>query len=187
MKIRESGMPDESMWNTFFDVQKIMSSFGIDKSVKDVVEFGSGYGTFTIPIAKNISGKIIGLEIEDSLVNKLKTIALTSSLTNIDIRKCDFITEGSGLEENSVDFVLMFNILHGKNPELLLKEGFRILKPTKTLAIMHWNYDESTPRGPPMNIRPKPLDLISNARAVGFRDEVKFDFKPYHYGISLKK
>ena len=180
-------MPDESVWNDFFDIQKIFSAFGIDRSVNDVVEFGSGYGTFTIPISSRIAGKIIALEIEDQLVNQLRAKVQSENINNIRVLKRDLITEGSGIKENTIDFVMLFNILHGTNPELLLKEAYRILKSKKCIGIIHWNYDNSTPRGPPMNIRPRPDDLIKIAKEVGFKDEMVFDFKPYHYGITLVK
>ena len=58
MKVRESGMPEQKMWEKFFDLRKILVTLGIDKQTTDVAEFGCGYGTFTIPAAKIIRGKI---------------------------------------------------------------------------------------------------------------------------------
>jgi len=71
LKVIESGMPDESLWSTFFDVPYILNSLGIDRSVGDVVEFGCGYGTFAIPAAKVISGKMLTMDIEPGLVSKV--------------------------------------------------------------------------------------------------------------------
>jgi hypothetical protein len=42
MKVRESGMPDESYWETLFDVALILDRFGIDFQLRNVVEFGCG-------------------------------------------------------------------------------------------------------------------------------------------------
>ena len=42
MKVRDSGMPEEGWWSTFFDPEKVLRTFGLDKQVQDVVEFGSG-------------------------------------------------------------------------------------------------------------------------------------------------
>ena len=67
MKIRESGMPECQMWEKFFDSQKILSMLGIDKQTADVAEFGCGYGTFTIPAAKIINGRIYALDIEPDM------------------------------------------------------------------------------------------------------------------------
>ena len=56
MKLRESGMPEESCWESLFDVELALDRLGIDRSLQDVVELGCGYGTFTIPVARRISG-----------------------------------------------------------------------------------------------------------------------------------
>ena len=64
MKIRESGMPEREMWEGFFDSRKILATLGINKQTTDVAEFGCGYGTFTIPAAKIIKGKIYAFDIQ---------------------------------------------------------------------------------------------------------------------------
>ena len=94
---------------------------------------------------------------------------------------------GTGLEDESVDYAMLFNILHIDHPEILLKESYRILRPEGKLGIIHWNYDASTPRGPSMNIRPKPEQCISWATASGFSEPAQYDLKPYHYGIVMRK
>ena len=95
------------------------------------------------------------------------------------------MTEGSGLLEESVDYAMLFNILHLENPAVLLREAYRILKIGGRLGIIHWNHDPATPRGPSMNIRPKPEQCIQWAERARFCDPVKFDLKPYHYGIVM--
>jgi len=41
MKTRESGMPDEEMWQTFFDAEAILRSLGLDATCGDVVDFSA--------------------------------------------------------------------------------------------------------------------------------------------------
>ena len=55
MKVRDSGMPDESHWESLFDVPLILTRLGIGE-FHEVAELGCGYGTFTIPVARAISG-----------------------------------------------------------------------------------------------------------------------------------
>jgi hypothetical protein len=55
------------------------------------------------------------------------------------------------------------------------------------VGIVHWNYDTAMPAGPPMDIRPRPEQCKRWAESVGFIFEKKFDLKPYHYGLVLKK
>ena len=70
---------------------------------------------------------------------------------------------------------------------ILINEAKRILKESGRLEIIHWNYDSTTPRGPSMDIRPKPEDCIKWAESAGVRGAIRFDLKPYHYGIVLTK
>ena len=56
MKTRESGMPDEAMWESFFDQSTILAQLGLQPDTQAVVEFGCGYGTFTIPAARLARG-----------------------------------------------------------------------------------------------------------------------------------
>ena len=56
MKTRESGMPDESMWDSFFDPPTVLAKLGLTDECRDVVDFGCGYGTFTIPAATDRAG-----------------------------------------------------------------------------------------------------------------------------------
>jgi hypothetical protein len=61
------------------------------------------------------------------------------------------------------------------------------LKPDGKLGVIHWNYDPETPRGPPMEIRPKPEECIKWVEGVGFKFKSQHNLKPHHYGIVLLK
>lgn len=187
MKVRDSGMPDEEMWEKFFDPEKTLKTLGVGNKTGDVAEFGSGYGTFTIPAAKMIKGKIFAIDIEPEMISITEKKKKGAGLDNIIPVLRDFISEGSGLKDNSVDYVMLFNILHLENPVDLLLEAKRILKIGGKIGIIHWNYDQTTPRGPAMGIRPKPQDCLNWALEAGFVEPTKYDLKPYHYGIVLSK
>lgn len=187
MKIRESGMPDEMKWENFFDPEKILKVMQLDHNILDVAEFGSGYGTFTIPASKVIKGTIYAIDIEQGMIKRVLKRAHDENLDNIQTMHRDFIQKGSGLEVESVDYAMLFNILHAEKPEYILKEVYRILRPEGKLGIIHWNIDPETPRGPPMEIRPKPEQCIKWAVEVGFKFENRHDLKPYHYGLGFSK
>jgi len=187
MKIRESGMPERDMWETFFDPVNILAALGINTQTGDVAEFGCGYGTFTVPAAKIIKGKIYALDLEPDMMRSTDEEAKKNGLANVKTVLRDFIAEGSGLPGSSMDYVMLFNILHLEKPMVLINEAKRILRESGKLGIIHWNYDPKTPRGPSMGIRPKPDDCIKWAQQAGFVDPKRFDLKPYHYGIVLIK
>jgi SAM-dependent methyltransferase len=187
MKIRESGMPDKEMWEKFFDPAKILATLGLNSQTGDVAEFGCGYGTFTIPAAKVIKGKIYALDLEPDMIRFTNGEAKKNGLTNVKTVLRDFMAEGSGIPDGSMDYVMLFNILHLEKPMALINEAKRILREGGKLGIIHWNHDPSTPRGPSMDIRPKPEDCIKWAKSAGFSGTVRHDLRPYHYGIVLIK
>jgi len=187
MKARESGMPERDVWESFFDPLKIITTLGITTKTGDVVEFGCGYGTFTFPAAEISCGIIHALDIEPELIRAVAEEAKIRGLGNVNAVLRDFVAEGSGLRDESVDYVMLFNILHLESPAALLEEAGRILRPKGLTGIIHWNYDQSTPRGPSMSIRPEPEDCINWARNAGFDDPERYDLRPYHYGIVMKK
>jgi ubiquinone/menaquinone biosynthesis C-methylase UbiE len=187
MKIRESGMPERDMWEKFFSPAKILATLGLSSETGDVAEFGCGYGTFTIPSAKIIKGKIYAFDIEPEMIRRTKEEARKHDLTNMEAIQRDFMTAGSGLNDESIDYAMLFNILHLEKPMVLINEAKRILKEGGKLGIIHWNYDPKTPRGPSMDIRPKPEDCIKWAESAGFSGTVRYDLRPYHYGVVLIK
>jgi ubiquinone/menaquinone biosynthesis C-methylase UbiE len=154
-----------------------------------VVDFGCGYGTFTLPAARITSGTVYALDIEPEMVHATEAKARKAGLQNVKTMLRDFVDEGTGLPSKSGDYVMLFNILHAECPEVLLREAFRVLKPGGLLAIMHWNHDPTTPRGPSMAIRPHPEQCCDWAEQAGFRllsPEI-IDLPPYHYGMVLMR
>ena len=188
MKLKESGMPEEKVWGEFFKPDKILKILGMNKSMINAADLGCGYGTFTIPAAKIVRGKVYAIDIEPEMIKETDRKAKENKLSNVKAILRDFVSEGSGLKDESVDYVMLFNILYTtENPEKLLREAYRILKNGGKLGIIHWNYDSATPRGPLMEIRPKPEQCIEWAANSGFNSPIKYDLKPYHYGIVMEK
>ena len=52
MKGRESGMPSETYWETFFNVETTLDILTGSSIEGNVLEFGCGYGSFTLPVAE---------------------------------------------------------------------------------------------------------------------------------------
>jgi ubiquinone/menaquinone biosynthesis C-methylase UbiE len=188
MKVRDSGMPDEKLWNDFFDTDLILSELQIDSQINDLVEIGSGYGTFTIPTAQILKGKLFAFDIENGMIDYLREKLSYQKIDNVILEQRDILTQTTGLADNSVDYVMLFNILHHDSPTDFLDESFRILKQNGKIGIIHWRSDISTPRGPDLSIRPKPdqiIDMIDNKRFNIAKQP--FILEPYHYGLLISK
>jgi len=188
MKIDDSGMPEEIYWNSLFDIDGIIEWLGPLKHGSKIVEVGCGYGTFTVPLAKKTKGDIYTFDIESSMIDATRSNTQESGLSNVVLGLRDVLDQGTGLEANSVDMVLLFNILHFSERSQFLKEASRILKNGGVAAIIHWRKDISTPRGPAMNTRPDQAQILSAAEGL----DLNFNgdsciLEPYHWGIQLVK
>jgi ubiquinone/menaquinone biosynthesis C-methylase UbiE len=189
MKGRESGMPEESTWDSFFNATCMVEKLDCTGACGDVVEFGCGYGTFTIPVAKDITGRVIAIDIEPDLVAETVRKAKRSRLSNIVGLVRDFVAEGSGLPDNQAGRAMLFNILHIENPLRLLREAYRVLVPGGRCAIIHWRSDVSTPRGPSCSIRPNALQCRAWGERVGL-EFIRYESLQccsWHWGLLMRR
>lgn len=188
MKARDSGMPDEQMWAAFFNADRILAQLGLDDPEADVVEFGCGYGTFTVAAAARTRGTVFALDIEPAMIEAVQRKAKERGLANVRVMLRDFVAEGTGLADNSVGCALLFNILHAENPVGLLREAHRVLRPGGKAGVIHWNYDARTPRGPDLSIRPRPEQCRKWLQEAGFALALPLlPLPPYHYGLVGRK
>ena len=151
-------MPEADYWNScFFDAECIIRTMFEEKDCEgNIVEFGSGYGTFTFPAAKNSTGTVFALDIEPDLIERLQQKAKEGSVRNIHADVRDFVANGTGLESGTQPHAMIFNLLHLEQPVELLQEAHRLLGKGGKLSVIHWRSDIPTPRGPALDIRPTP-------------------------------
>jgi SAM-dependent methyltransferase len=182
-------MPDEALWASFFDPEETLNRLGLREVAGDVIEIGCGYGTFTVPMAQRTRGTVFAFDIEDGMVATTLHKAELAGAVNIQGIVRDLVASGTGLADGSAECVLLFNLLHAECPERLLGEAWRVLAAGGVLGITHWRYDASTPRGPSMEIRPRPEQCRDWALAAGFElsNPGIIDLPPYHYGMAMRK
>ena len=189
MKGRESGMPDESYWDTFFNPACMVAKLDCAGLCGDVVEFGCGYGTFTLPAAGLVEGRVIALDIEPDMVAATARKAAAAGLANVSAAVRDFAADGCGVPDGGAGYAMLFNILHVENPVGLLREAWRVLAPGGKAGVVHWRTDVETPRGPPMPIRP----TAEQCRAWG--EQAGLEFVRYeslcccswHWGLVMRR
>ena len=188
MRTRESGMPDEAMWRTFFDPEAIFDALELTAETGDTVDFGCGYGTFSLPAARRIRGTLHGFDIEAAMIDECQRLARREGLQDLRFERRDFVAHGTGLPDGSVEYAMLFNILHAEEPLRLLGEAWRVMAPGGRVAVIHWNYDPATPRGPSMSVRPRPEECRRWLIQAGFivADPI-VNLPPYHYGLVGRK
>ena len=100
-----------------------------------VLDYGCGPGSFTIAAAQMVtgSGKVYALDIHPLAIKKVQNEASKRNLTNIDTILSDCKT---GLPDESMDVVLLYDILHGlSGPHEILAELYRVLKADGVLSL----------------------------------------------------
>jgi SAM-dependent methyltransferase len=179
-------MPELEVWETFFEVDEILDRLALDGRV---AELGCGYGTFTLPLARRITGTVYAIDIDPSMVETVRERAAAQGIANIEASVRDVSVEGFGLPQGSCDGALLFNILHCEAPVKLMREATQLLRPDGALAVIHWRSDIVTPRGPPADIRPTAAMVLGWAAEAGqlvLRDG-PFLLPPWHYGLKFTR
>lgn len=189
MRFRESGMPPQDYWETLFDVPAILDRFGFGAATGDVAELGCGYGTFTLPLAERIAGRVFGIDLDPNMVATTQGRAKGAGRSNVQVALRDVLRDGFGVPPESCDAVLLFNILHGEEPVAVLRTARDIVRPGGRVAVIHWRSDIATPRGPSAEIRPGPEQILRWAEAAGglALGGPAFILPPWHFGVDFQK
>ncbi|MBK8477208.1 MAG: class I SAM-dependent methyltransferase [Opitutaceae bacterium] len=189
MKYRESGMPEVRYWESLFDIEAVLDVFGFDSSTGAVAELGCGYGTFTLPLAQRTGAPVHAFDIEPEMAAATRARAEAAGMANVAVSMRDVFAEGFGLDSGSCGACLLFNILHGEAPVPALCEAGRVVRPGGMVAVIHWRSDLATPRGPSLEIRPRPEQIVAWAEECGglaVEGEPQC-VGPWHFALRLRK
>lgn len=110
--------------------------FHIIKDNPVILDVGAGSGYFSLSIAEKLrTGKVICLDLSEEMLQSLEQKAEKKGLRDrIQILKAE--ASSSGLEDESVDLVFSNFAFHEfSNPETVLSEIFRVLKPSGCVII----------------------------------------------------
>jgi len=190
MKYRDSGMPDETMWTTFFSPEEILRRMELSENIGSFLDIGCGYGTFLLPAAQMVQKMVIGMDIEQVMLQKCDEKSQEGGISNIELIHADLSSpEAAPILQRlagTIDYVALFNILHCEEPVALLSRTAALLSPGGRIGAIHWQYRE-TPRGPSMDIRPKPGQIAAWGEEAGLTLIKEVDLPPHHYGLVFKK
>lgn len=132
---------------------KTLAEVGIARG-DTVVDFGCGRGGFTVAAAELVGpeGKVYAVDVHPLAIQLVRTEIRRGNLANVEAIPSDGPT---GLPEESVDVVLLYDVLHGlAEPEAVLGELARILKAGGVLSVTDHHL--------------KPEELIGGVRAGGY-------------------
>ncbi len=101
-----------------------------------VLDLGSGAGFDCFLAAKKVgdSGKVIGVDITQSMIEKARANALKYGYSNVEFHLGDI--EALPVESGSVDVIISNCVINlAPDKEKVFKEAFRVLKPGGTMYI----------------------------------------------------
>ena len=147
----------------FLDSDEILKEINL-KGDETFMDAGCGDGHIAIKVLEdyNHEGQVYAVDIYDASIedmNKYKNENNVENLINIEAD----ITEGiPGVDDESIDVILMVNVFHGFKASRRLDEAVaeleRIIKPDGKIAIMDYKAWD-VPKGPPTQARSSPDDL----------------------------
>lgn len=184
MKTRDSGMPEQAWWESFFNPDGIFDTLGLLDLQGSTIDVGCGYGTFTLALARRTTHPVIGIDIDPAMVALTQQRARDAGLHQVTTRLLDVTVSALGVAAGSADLVLIFNLLHCERPLELVQSAGAALRLGGRLAVMHWRRDITTPRGPELSIRPSVEDMRFLLLQAGFRMTCEpVILPPYHVGM----
>ena len=124
---------------------EVLTKVGVKKA-QIILDYGCGSGTFTIPSARIVGkqGKVYAFEARPDLLERIKERAGGEGLTNIETVLSDRSKPNTGLQDASVDVILVYDMMHEVGNRLeLLQELHRVLKGDGILSVfpMHMGTD----------------------------------------------
>lgn len=186
-------MPPKDYWESLVDAEGMLDRLGFTPGAHSrVLELGCGYGTFTVPTASRVKvpGLVRTYDFDEGMVQQTVERAAQAGVSDrVQAERRDVVANGYGVEPGSFDAAILFNILHAEGPVAMLRQAALALEQGGLLYAAHWNHDASTPRGPPLDMRPKPEQIEQWALATGLLETVRgpVDCPPWHYGWVFKR
>lgn len=169
--------PDRDAWQR---PELIMDELGIgDASV--VADLGAGGGWFTIRLANRVgpNGKVFAEDIQPEMIESIRRRVEREGLADRVHPVLGTATDPNLKEP--VDAVLIVEAYNEmENPELLLRNVARALKPNGRVGIVEHTKNGGGP-GPPMEERVDPERIIRDAEAAGLRLHSRPTFLRYQY------
>lgn len=152
-----------------------------------VVDLGAGVGYFTWRLAKAVgdTGKVIAVDIQPGMIDRLRETLEERGVTNVEPVLGS--EENPNLPENAVDLVLVVDVYHElQQPEKTMEYVRRSLKPDGRLVVIEYRKED-----PNIPIHPLHKMTVDEVRAelepMGFEFEELKSFLPTQHIIIFKR
>ena len=143
-----------------------------------VLEVGPGNGTYTVAAARRVGdeGKVVAVDIEPKMIERVERRAQAEGITNIEARVAN--VHDLPFDDETFDAITMIAVIGEiPQPEKAMREFHRVLRPAGTLAFSEMLWDPDYPRA---------STLTKKAAAAGFRLKRKIG-NVFHYTLIFEK
>ncbi|MBD2609237.1 class I SAM-dependent methyltransferase [Scytonema hofmannii FACHB-248] len=195
-RLPATSMPDTDWWEDLWpQPEKTLKDMGLQSGMS-VLDFGCGYGHFTIPAAQLVNPSlVVGIDIDLPILLQAQKKQFALELSNCIFLYQDFLSIPN-LIANKFDYIIIHSTFHGlPKPVKFVKQIIHLLKIKGYISVVNWQpiSREQTiwkgkPRGPKTELRIAPQQLLSTMQAANERlIPVQYvELPPYHYGITFQ-
>ena len=109
-----------------------------------ILDFGCGPGSYSVIASELVgwTGKVYALDIHPLAIQRIQNTVSKKKLTNLQTICSDCLTD---LLNSSIDVVLLYDTFHHlSNPDLVIEELHRILKPHGVISFSDHHMKEET-------------------------------------------
>lgn len=164
MMMPENGHRAHGFSSAFFlDSDEILNELDL-KGNETFMDAGCGDGHIAIKAVEEYlpNGTVYAVDVYDASIEDMETYKKENGVENLTNIEAD-ITKGiPGVDDESIDVVLMVNVFHGfkasRTMDDAIDEFSRIIKQDGKIAIMDYKAWE-VPKGPPTAFRSSPEEL----------------------------
>ena len=147
----------------FLDSDEIISELNL-KGNETFMDAGCGDGHIAIKVVEEYlpDGTVYAVDVYDASIEDMEAYKVENNVDNLINIEAD-ITKGiPGVDDESIDVVLMVNVFHGFRASRTMDEAIdefaRIIKQDGKIAIMDYKAWD-VPKGPPTAFRSSPEEL----------------------------
>lgn len=172
----------------FLNPSEIVAQMGLMQG-QSVADLGCGNGFYVLPAAQMVggSGTVLALDVVESKLAATVSIANQFGYRNVRVHQADLAKPLLDVPANSVDAVIIGNILHEiSDKQQLLKNAYRLLKNPGKILIVEWK-KITAPIGPPVDKRLEQQQVETWLMNLGLRKLKELQADNYHYAVLFEK
>lgn len=170
---------------TFANPSQILQQHLELKRNMAAADFGCGAGEWGAALAQILEhGKVWAIDLLEEPLSAARSRARVAGLDNLEFIKADVEKEIPQLRADSLDLVLMTNLLFQIDDKpAAFEEAKRVLKSGGKVLVIDWQ--NKTRLGPEEKVLPETVK--ETARKAGFEQISEFNAGNFHYGLIFAK